>query len=242
MSNFNEKVTFFSTTASRNKTFDSALQKFMSQVYNMMMMAIGISALTAFITIETGLIYAIFSSSLLFYLVLFAPLIYQIYSFGFSGQKVINMNSSDAKRHLVIYASLTGVWLSLLVFHFTGVSVVRTLLITASMFGAMSLYGYTTKRDLLSLQSFLIMGSYGLMFSFILNWFLHSTALHYATSFIGVILFSVFIAFHTQLLKNIFYMVPSSDKDKAAALGALNLFSSFVGLFVMLLQFFGDRR
>jgi FtsH-binding integral membrane protein len=141
-----------------------------------------------------------------------------------------------------LYAGLTGLSLSYVLLAYTGVSVVRTFLVTAASFGALSLYGYTTKRDLSGMGSFLFMGLIGLILASVVNLFLQSSALHFAVSAIGVLIFAGLTAYDTQDIKRIYYAGDTREvAEKKAIMGALRLYLDFINMFLFLLQFMGNR-
>jgi FtsH-binding integral membrane protein len=142
------------------------------------------------------------------------------------------------------FAAVMGLSLSSIFLIYTGESIARTFFITAAMFGGMSIYGYSTKRDLTGIGHFLIMGVWGLFIASIVNIFLKSSALGFAVSAIGVVLFTGLIAYDTQKLKATYYQVVGIGEGvaRAAIMGALSLYLDFINLFVSLLRFFGERR
>ncbi|HTH15663.1 MAG TPA: Bax inhibitor-1/YccA family protein, partial [Magnetospirillum sp.] len=126
---------------------------------------------------------------------------------------------------------------------YTGVSITRTFFVTAAAFAGLSLYGYTTKRNLSGLGSFLVMGLWGLIIASVINIFLASSALQFVVSCAGVLIFAGLTAWDTQSIKQMYYENYSEeDGTKVAILGALNLYMDFINLFMFLLQFLGDRR
>jgi FtsH-binding integral membrane protein len=174
----------------------------------------------------------------LIWLVVLAPLGMVIYL----SSRLHKMSASAAKTTFWIYAAMTGLSLSYVLLAFTGVSVVRTFLITAASFGALSLYGYTTKRDLSGMGSFLFMGLIGIILASIVNIFMQSPAMHFAISVIGVLLFAGLTAYDTQDIKRIYYAGDSRDiAEKKAIMGALRLYLDFINMFLFLLQFLGNR-
>ena len=153
------------------------------------------------------------------------------------------MSEGAAKTTFWIYAALTGLSLSYVLLAFTGVSVVRTFLITAASFGALSLYGYTTKRDLSGMGSFLFMGLIGIILASIVNFFMQSPAMHFAISVIGVLIFAGLTAYDTQDIKRIYFAGDSREvAEKKAIMGALRLYLDFINMFLFLLQFLGNRE
>jgi FtsH-binding integral membrane protein len=140
------------------------------------------------------------------------------------------------------YAGLLGLSLSYVLLVYSGVSVVRTFLVTAASFGALSLYGYTTKRDLSGMGSFLIMGLFGIILASIVNIFMQSSAMHLAISVMGVLIFAGLTAYDTQDIKRIYYASDTREvAEKKAVMGALRLYLDFINMFLFLLQFLGNR-
>jgi FtsH-binding integral membrane protein len=195
------------------------------------------TAITAYIGAASG-IYVALAQTPLIWLVVLAPLGMVIYL----SSRLHKMSASAAKTTFWIYAAMTGLSLSYVLLAFTGVSVVRTFLITAASFGALSLYGYTTKRDLSGMGSFLFMGLIGIILASIVNIFMQSPAMHFAISVIGVLLFAGLTAYDTQDIKRIYYAGDSRDiAEKKAIMGALRLYLDFINMFLFLLQFLGNR-
>ena len=153
------------------------------------------------------------------------------------------MSLSKAQITFWIYSAIMGLSLSWIFIVFTNISIVRVFFISAATFGAMSLYGYTTKRDLTKLGGFLFMGLIGIIIASLDNMFIGSTALQFAISIIGVLVFVGLTAYDTQKIKNMYYAGDSSDiEGKKALMGALRLYLDFINLFILLLQLFGQRR
>ena len=239
MIEYNSK-TSFASSASRTSTFDSALRDYMVKVYQYMSIALAISGLVAFMVASSpALMQAIFGTPLAF-VVMLAPLGFVIF-FGF---KLNSISAEKAKSFLWIYSGLMGLSLSTIFAVYTGTSITRVFLITASTFGAMSIYGYTTKKDLTNLGSFLMMGLIGIMIASLINIFLKSSALDFAVSFLGVFIFIGLTAYDTQRIKQTYYHFAGNNEmvSKMAVMGALNLYMDFINLFIMLLRFFGERK
>jgi FtsH-binding integral membrane protein len=141
------------------------------------------------------------------------------------------------------FSALMGLSLSYVFLAYTGTSIARTFFIAAATFAGMALYGYTTKRDLSAIGSFLIMGLFGLIIASIVNIFLASSALHWAISVIGVLVFTGLTAYDSQRIKEMYYAGDGAEiSTKKAVMGALQLYLDFINLFLFLLQFLGDRR
>jgi FtsH-binding integral membrane protein len=159
--------------------------------------------------------------------------------------RVNRMSSQTAQAVFWAFAALMGLSLSSIFVIYTGASIARIFFITAATFGAVSLYGYTTKRDLTQFGSFLIMGVIGLVIASIVNAFLGSTGLQFAISVLAVLIFTGLTAYDTQQLKDNYYAYAQGGEEtlgRSAVMGALSLYLDFINIFIALLQLFGDRR
>ena len=232
-----------------NKGFDEGLRSYMLKIYNFMAMALILTGIMAMGTLNfpplMNLMYNIgpnsefMGSSMPGIIITFAPLGIAIYFFMGMGR----MSVQKAQTLFWVYAGLMGMSLSSLGLIYTGQSLVRTFFICAAVFCSMSIYGYTTKRDLTSMGSFLIMGLIGLIIVSLINIFLQSPAIDFATSFIGVAIFMGLTAWDTQKLKSMYYSSGGGEMgQKMAILGAFTLYLDFINLFLYLLRFFGNRR
>lgn len=230
----------FSTTHA--KTYDQGLREYMIGVYNNMLIALLITGATAFLTLNTGLMHLFFTPegmSGLGYLVLFAPLIFVMF-FSF---KLHSMAPEKARIMLWVYSGLMGLSLTPIFIAYTGASIARVFFITASVFGAMSIYGYTTKRDLTQMGSFLIMGLIGIVIASLVNIFMQSSAIYFVVSVISVIIFTGLTAYDVQKIANFYHHAPNAEaRNRYAVMGALSLYLDFINLFISLLRLFGDRR
>src|SRR5205823_8447966 len=175
----------------------------------------------------------------LFWVALFAPLgIIVAYRFALN-----RMSTGTAQALFWVYAGLVGVQMSSLFLVYTGVSIAQTFFATAAAFLGLSLWGYTTKRDLSGFGTFLIMGVVGLLVAMLINLFLHSSAMALAISAIGVLLFAGLTAYDTQRIKSMYFYVAGSDMvGKVVIMGALSLYLDFINMFQFLLSFMGNRR
>ncbi len=237
MANLRQNSSFASRASS--VTYDQGLRSYMIGVYNYMATALGISGLVAFLTSSSPQLMNILFGSPLAFVVMLAPLGFVI----FFSVKLNSISAQKAKSYLWIYSVLMGLSLSTIFVAYTGASITRVFFISAITFGSMSLYGYTTKKDLTGLGSFLFMGLIGLIVASIVNIFLKSSAMEFAISAIGVLVFIGLTAYDTQNIKQSYYH--TSDKEslgKMAVMGALRLYLDFINLFIMMLRFFGDRR
>ena len=231
---------------------DEGLRAYMLKVYNYMATGVlltGIVALISFnisvVTDASGAIvtFTEFGNTLFFsgfkWLVMLAPLGIVFYmSFGIN-----KMSSSKAQTVFWIFAALMGLSLSWILLVYTGKSVARVFFITSATFGAMSLYGYTTKRDLTKLGSFLMMGLIGIIIASLINIFMKSSMMYFVISILGVLIFVGLTAYDTQKIKNMYVESDSGELiGKKAVMGALTLYLDFINLFIMLLRLFGQRR
>jgi uncharacterized protein len=225
------------TIEAKTQVIDEGLRIYMTKVYNYMGLGLLATAIAAYVGATSG-IYVALAQTPLIWLVVLAPLGMVIYL----STRLHKMSERAAKTTFWIYAAMTGLSLSYVLLAFTGVSVVRTFLITAASFGALSLYGYTTKRDLSGMGSFLFMGLIGIILASIVNIFMQSPAMHFAISVIGVLLFAGLTAYDTQDIKRIYFAGDSrAVAEKKAIMGALRLYLDFINMFLFLLQFLGNR-
>lgn len=218
---------------------DLGLRAYMVRVYMYMAMGLGLTSLVAFYAASSpSLMTSIFTSPLQ-WVVMLAP----IGMVFFLSARIATLSFQTAQMLFWIYAGLMGLSLSSIFLIFTGESIARLFFITSSVFGAMSLYGYTTRKDLTSMGSFLMMGVLGLVVASIVNLFLHSSAMQMMISTIGVLVFTGLTAYDTQQIKESYFEADSIEiTGKKAIIGALQLYLDFINLFISLLQLFGDRR
>ena len=226
-----------SESATEAKSIDQGLRTYMSKVYNYMSVGLLLTAAAAYVGAASG-IYAQLAQTPLIYVLMFAPLGMVLWL----STRVHKMSASRAKTMFFVYAALMGLSLSYVLLMFTGVSVVRTFLVTAASFGALSLYGYTTKRDLSGMGSFLFMGLVGIIIASVVNMFMQSSVMHLTISVLGVLIFAGLTAYDTQDIKRIYYAGDTRDvAEKKAVMGALRLYLDFINMFLFLLQFMGNR-
>ncbi|HUZ73347.1 MAG TPA: Bax inhibitor-1/YccA family protein [Stellaceae bacterium] len=217
---------------------DVGLRDYMLRVYNYMGAGLAITGLVAYVAAASGFYRAIFGTPL-YWVVIFAPLALVL----LLSVRIQKMSLGAAQLTFWAYAGLVGLSLSGLFIVYTGASIAQTFFVTAATFLAMSLYGYTTRRDLTQIGSFLIMGLIGIIIASLANLFFHSAGLQFAISVIGVIIFVGLTAWDTQRIKEMYW---EGDGDvvtgKKAVMGALSLYLDFINLFIMLMQFMGQRR
>jgi uncharacterized protein len=217
---------------------DVGLRDYMLRVYNYMAGGLVITGLVAFFAVQSGFYQAIVGTAF-FWVVVFAPLaVVLLLSF-----RIQSMSLGAAQLSFWAYAALVGLSLSYIFIVYTGASIARVFFITAATFLTMSLYGYTTRTDLAKFGSFLLMGLIGIVIASLVNLFLHSTAMQFAISMIGVVVFVGLTAWDTQRIKEMYW---EGDGDvvagKKAIMGALALYLDFINLFVIMMQFMGQRR
>ncbi len=231
---------------------DEGLRSYMLRVYNYMTSGLILTGLMAYffgkasiVLSESGQLIGFTSlgntlfNSPLKWLIMLAPLGFVFYL----SARMHKMSLSKAQVTFWIYSAIMGLSLSWIFIVFTQVSIVRVFFISAATFAAMSLYGYTTKKDLTKLGGFLFMGLIGIIIASLVNIFIGSTALQFAISVIGVLVFVGLTAYDTQSIKNMYYEGDSdSVGGKKALMGALRLYLDFINLFILLLQLFGQRR
>ncbi len=222
---------------------DQGLRSYMLGVYNYMTLGLAITGFFALGTFmaavnSQAVAMALFASPLR-WIVILAPLAMVFYlSF-----RIQSMSASAARTTFLIYAALMGISLSSIFLVYTGSTITRVFFITAATFGALSLYGYTTRKDLSAMGSFLFMGLIGLVIASLVNIFLASSALQFAVSVIGVLVFAGLTAYDTQQIKEMYYSSDSNEVAvKKSVMGALRLYLDFINLFLMLLQLFNNRN
>jgi uncharacterized protein len=225
-------------TAMPQVGIDVGLRDYMLRVYNYMAGGLAITGIVAYAAAASGLYQAI-AGTMLYWVVIFAPLgLVMLLSF-----RIQNMSLGAAQLSFWAYAGLVGLSLAGLFLVYTGASIARVFFITAATFLAMSLYGYTTRTDLSKFGAFLFMGLIGVVIASVVNIFVGSTAVQFAISVIGVVVFVGLTAWDTQRIKEMYW---EGDGDvvagKKAIMGALKLYLDFINLFVMMMQLMGNRR
>ena len=227
---------------------DEGLRAHMNKVYATMSVGLLVTAGAAWGIGTSPAMLSIFRDpmtlqpNILGWAVMFAPLI-MVFAFG---AMINRLSAAGAQLFFYAFSAVMGISISWIFSVFTGISIVQTFLITAIAFAGLSLYGYTTKRNLSGMGTFLIMGLIGIIVASIVNIFLASSALHFVISVLGVLIFAGLTAYDTQTIKNT-YIDHARDMDeewlgKAAIMGALNLYLDFINLFMFLLQFLGNRE
>ena len=216
-------------------------QRFMVRVYNWMTAGLAITGFMAFyISNNVTIMQIIFGNPIM-------PIVLMIAQIGlvfWLASRVMQMSASLATGVFLLYSGLTGITFSFIFVVYTSASITSTFLVTAGTFGAMSLYGYTTKKDLTSWGSFLFMGLIGIIIASVVNMFMQSNMMHVIITYAGVLIFVGLTAYDTQKIKetNILGNEGTDEDTKEAIRGALTLYLDFINLFLMLLRLMGDRR
>lgn len=241
----------FASGAATAAAFDEGLRAYMLKVYNYMVVGLVLTGAVAFAVINVPAISSLFFATvqtsyglatqltILGWIALFAPLLF-VWVFA---SRLHAMDPNTAQTLFWVYAGLMGLALAPIVAVYTSMSIAKVFFMTAATFGAMSLYGYTTKRDLTKWGSFLMMGLIGIIIAMVVNIFLASPALHFAISVIGVLVFVGLTAYDTQRIKSMYTAADGTAvMTRKAIMGALQLYLDFVNLFLMLLMLFGNRE
>lgn len=215
---------------------DEGLRAYMQKVFNTMGLGLLTTGVIAFLISGTQLGAMIATPPLFLFLILV-----ELGLVWYLSARAHTMPEGKARSVFYLYAALNGLTFSLIFLAYTGESIARTFFITAAMFGAMSLYGYTTKRDLTGWGSFLFMGLIGLIITMIVNIFLQSPIVHFIASAIGVLIFTGLTAYDTQKIKEIYYY-SAGNIGGAVITGALTLYLDFINLMIYMLKFLGNRR
>ena len=255
MSDFDRNIATARAGYRPEVAIDAGLRAYMIRVYNYMTAGVALTGLVAWFAFQaaggdsiavagnsisglTDFGRAIFSGPLMWILVL-APLgLVMVMSFGIN-----RLSPAAALTLFFVYAGLLGLSLATIFVAYTGASIARVFFISAATFGAMSLYGYTTQRDLTGFGSFLFMGLIGIVIASLVNIFLHSSGLSWVISVVGVLVFVGLTAYDTQNIKEMYSpMDDGTVAGRKAVMGALKLYLDFLNLFLMLLQLLGDRR
>jgi FtsH-binding integral membrane protein len=217
---------------------DQGLRTYMLRVYNYMAIGLLITAVVAYFAAVSG-VYIALAQTPLIWVIMLAPLGMVFYL----SARITRMSFSAAQTSFWVFSGLMGLSLSYIFLAYTGNSISRVFLITSGAFGALSIYGYTTKKDLSAWGAFLFMGLIGIILASIVNIFIGSSGMQFGISVLGVLIFAGFTAYDTQQIKEIYYQGDSSDiSGRKAIMGALRLYLDFINLFILLIQLFGQRR
>ena len=252
MSDFDRNVAARGSFSDRAAAVDAGLRAHMIRVYNYMAAAVALTGAVAWFTFQAAVVtneagaitglaafgQTIFSGPLMIVLMLGTLGLVFFLSF-----RIDKMQYTTAMTVFMVYAALLGVTLSSIFMVYTGASITRVFFISAAAFGALSLWGYTTQRDLTGMGTFLFMGLIGLLIATVVNIFLKSSGLDFIISAAGVLIFAGMTAYDTQKIKEMFDSRDDvNSAGRKAVMGALSLYLDFINLFLMLLRLVGDRR
>ena len=252
MSDFDRNIAARGGFAGQAAAIDAGLRAYMLRVYNYMASAVALTGVVAWFTYSAAVVsdasghitgltpfgQAVFGGPMMIVLMLATLGLVFFISF-----RINSLQYSTAFTLFMVYAALLGVTLSTIFLSYTGASITRVFFISAASFGALSLYGYTTQRDLSAMGTFLMMGLFGLIIASLVNVFWPSGALSFAISVIGVGVFAGLTAWDTQRIKEMYDVHDDGTvAGRKAVMGALSLYLDFINLFLMLLRLVGDRR
>ena len=239
-------------TATAAGTIDAGLRAYMLKVYNYMTGALALTGVVAYVVSSSPTLLNMFyhtaitangatlQPTILGWVVMLAPL-GLIFFLSF---RIMSMSLQAAQMTFWVYAAMVGASLSSILIVYTDASIALTFFVTAATFGTMSLWGYTTKRDLTGFGHFLFMGLIGLIIAMVANMFFQSPMINFAVSILGVLIFTGLTAWDTQKIKDTYYQVGNDGTmaGKMAVMGALRLYLDFLNIFLFLLRFMGNRR
>lgn len=225
-------------TGAARADYDAGLRSYMLSIYNYMASGVLVTGLVALLFANSGLAGQVLTTPLR-WVIMFAPLAFvMVLSFGIN-----RLSTGTAQLLYWAFAVVMGLSMSSIFLVFTGESIAQTFFATAAAFAGLSLYGYTTKRDLSGFGTFLVMGLVGILIAMLINLFVQSSALALAISILGVLIFAGLTAYDTQRLKSMYAYVAGTDMmGKAVIMGALSLYLDFVNMFTFLLNFMGNRE
>ncbi len=240
MLDFTKQTSSYAQTQAKTHAYDQGLRDYMQKVFNNMGIALGITGLVSFFVASSPVIINTIFGSPLKWVIMFAPLVFIF----FMNAQINKISASQARIYLWIFSGLMGLSLAPIFLAYTGTSIARAFFVTASTFGAASLYGYATKKDLTSMGSFMFMGLIGIIIASLVNIFLQSTAMQFAISILSVIIFTGLTAYDTQKIKSIYFQFSGHAEavSKAATMGALSLYMDFINMFLAILRIFGERK
>jgi len=237
-SNYTKKSSVRAGIYDAQISLDVGLRSYMMKVYNYMFLALSVTGLVAYYASQSlpllQFLHGGFSFVLLIGMLIMAYML---------PTRIFRMSTTAGLGLFFLFSALMGLSLSYVFLAYTGTSIVRTFFVAAATFGSMSLYGYTTKKDLTSMGSFLIMGLWGLILASLVNMFLQSSAMSFITSLLGVLIFTGLTAYDTQKIKQIYFSGDDAGvSERKAILSAFILSLDFINLFLYMLRFLGDRK
>ena len=229
----------FTTATKSQAQVDVGLREYMLKVYNYMATGLGLTGLTAWLVAGNATLVKTIFGTPLYWVVALAPLGFVFYL----SARLHKISFSKSQTLFWLFAVIMGLSMASIFLMYTPVSIAKVFFITSGTFAGMSLYGYTTKKDLTGWGSFLFMGLIGIIIAMIVNIFLQSSMLGFIISCVGVLVFVGLSAYDTQRIKEMYYASDHPEiSGKKAIMGALKLYLDFINLFIMLLHLFGQRR
>ena len=230
------------TTATRASAYDVGLRTYFQRIYNNMAAGLAVTGAVAWLVASTpALMQFFFGNHIVAFIVVFSPLV--VLMFGLTPGRMAAMTAGQMAGAFYLLSGLFGISFATIFFIYSGESIARVFFITAATFAGTSIIGYTTKRDLTSMGSFMMMGFMGVFLASLINMFMHSPALQFGISIIGVVTITGLIAWNTQQFKEMYSSAAGREtNDKLAIMAALSLYISFINLFQFLLNIMGNRR
>lgn len=236
-----EPVRQAAATSTIGREIDAGLQAHMRSVYNIMGTGLAVTGITAFIVANVEALRQIVLTPPLYYVFAFAPLVFLM--FGLTPNKLLRMPTSKALNLFLGFCVVMGLSMASIFVVYSGASVARVFFVTSAMFAGMSLYGYTTKKDLSGMGNFLMMGAMGIFIAMLVNLIFASAMIHFIVSIIGVVVFTGLTAWETQVIKETYAVAHGRETNqKLAIVGALSLYMSFINLFHFLMSLMGQRE
>lgn len=222
-------------------TYDEGLRTHFGKVYNTMSMGLVLTGLMALAVSSMPQVIAVLFGTPLKFVVMFAPMIFLM--FGFTPNRIMTKNAAQLKTLFYSFCGVFGVSMSVIFLAYAGADIARAFFVTAAAFSATSIFGYVTKKDLSGMASFLFMGTIGLLIAIVVNMFLGSGTMDFLISGAGVLIYTLWTAFHTQQIKQSYNASnPSEDNSKMAVLGALSLYIDFMMMFQFILSLMSGRE
>lgn len=223
------------------RVIDAGLQAHMRSVYNTMCWGLAITAAVAWSVANVAPLFNLVFGTPLRWVAVLAPLFFIM--FGFTPGRIARMPAGSVRTMFFSFSALMGLSMAAIFVVYTGASIASTFFVTAGMFAATSLYGYTTKRDLTAMGSFMTMGLIGLMIAGLVGLFFHSPGLYFVMSVLGVVIFTGLAAWETQAIKERYAESYGAEANaKMATVGALSLYMNFINLFQFMMSFMGQQR
>ena len=222
----------------QSAVYDAGLRSYMLSVYNYMASGVLLTGIVALLFAQSGMAAQVFSGGALRYLIMFAPLVFiLVMNFGLN-----KLSTSALQACFWGFATVMGLSMSTIFLVYTGTSIAQTFFATAGAFAGLSLFGYTTKKDLSGMGTFLMMGLIGLIIASVINLFMQSGTMSLVISFVGVLIFAGLTAYDTQKIKSLYAHVAGTDMvGKTVIMSAVELYLDFINMFMFLLRFMGSR-